>query len=114
MNYGGHGIGEHLLCKGAKAYQCWNTVTVNGPEAAKYIAKAVLQAIEALPGYDLAFETAIRAQAADIDGARQRRLDEIDNRCRALEKAKTNRSMRSRRSASLMRFRRTWRIRRRS
>lgn len=51
FRYGGHGQNDHLLCRGAYEYRCWNGITVNGPEAADKLSQAILTEIEKLPGY---------------------------------------------------------------
>lgn len=41
--FGGHGQTDHLMCRGAREYRCWNGTTVDGPLAAERLSEAVLQ-----------------------------------------------------------------------
>lgn len=52
FRYGGHGQNDHLLCRGAYEYRCWNSVTVDGPLASQKIVTAISREIELLPGFD--------------------------------------------------------------
>ena len=53
--FGGNGQKDHLICKGAREYACWNGFTVDGPLAAQRILDAVLAAGEGLPDFEPAF-----------------------------------------------------------
>ena len=57
--YGGHGIKDKMMCSGAKNYNCWNGITLNGPEAGQKMLKAILTEIQALPDFEKAFECKI-------------------------------------------------------
>jgi DNA invertase Pin-like site-specific DNA recombinase len=50
--YGGHGQKDHLLCRGAHDYRCWNGLTVDGPLAARKLIAAIRGEIAALPDFD--------------------------------------------------------------
>jgi DNA invertase Pin-like site-specific DNA recombinase len=49
---GGNGQKDHLMCRGAHAYQCWNALTVDGPLAAHQLSTAIRNEIAALPEFD--------------------------------------------------------------
>jgi site-specific DNA recombinase len=50
--YGGHGQKDHLICRGAQQYRCWNAFTVDGPLAARKLMEAIHASIVALPDFD--------------------------------------------------------------
>ena len=50
--YGGHGQKDHLMCRGAHDYRCWNAITVDGPLAADKLVEAIRHEIESLPDFD--------------------------------------------------------------
>jgi DNA invertase Pin-like site-specific DNA recombinase len=50
--YGGHGQKDHLMCRGAHDYRCWNALTVDGPLARSKLSAAIRTAITGLPDFD--------------------------------------------------------------
>jgi hypothetical protein len=50
--YGGHGQKDHLMCRGAHDYRCWNAITVDGPLAAGKLIAAIRAAIAGLADFD--------------------------------------------------------------
>jgi hypothetical protein len=40
VEYGGHGLHDHLLCRGGYEYRCWNGIMVDGPLAARKLSAA--------------------------------------------------------------------------
>jgi DNA invertase Pin-like site-specific DNA recombinase len=50
--YGGHGQKDHLMCRGAHDYLCWNALTVDGPLAARKMMAAILREVTSLPEFD--------------------------------------------------------------
>lgn len=50
--YGGHGQKDHLVCRGALEYRCWNAVTAEGPQAAHKLIAAIRAEIAALEDFD--------------------------------------------------------------
>jgi site-specific DNA recombinase len=52
--YGGHGQNDHLMCRGAYEYKCWNGITVDGPITRQKMADAILAKLESLPEFEIA------------------------------------------------------------
>ena len=75
--YGGHGQTDHLLCRGAYEYRCWNAITVDGPLASKKLSAAILGEIEGLPDFDSVFREICREQFDQANSSRSERLDVI-------------------------------------
>lgn len=50
--WGGHGVTEHMMCRGCHDYRCWNGATFNGIQAGQKLLKAILERIESLEGFD--------------------------------------------------------------
>jgi DNA invertase Pin-like site-specific DNA recombinase len=50
--YGGNGQSDHLMCRGATEYRCWNAASVDGPLAAREMIAAIRDKIETLPDFD--------------------------------------------------------------
>jgi len=84
--YGGHGQNDHLMCRGAHDYRCWNAVTADGPLSARKIAAAVQAEIESLPDFDEAFLTMVNQEALRADGAREGRCAKLANQVSHLER----------------------------
>jgi hypothetical protein len=61
--YGGHGQKDHLMCRGAHDYLCWNAITVDGPFAALQLIEAIRREIESLPDFDPLLIEAVRCQS---------------------------------------------------
>jgi site-specific DNA recombinase len=87
--YGGHGQKDHLMCRGAHAYQCWNGITVDGPLAAENMIAAIRAMITSLPDYDpvllAQIEEELRQQQDDTGQRVQeltRRLHTVDRQLR--------------------------------
>jgi DNA invertase Pin-like site-specific DNA recombinase len=83
--YGGHGQRDHLMCSGARGYQCWNAITCDGPLAASKLTRAVLDELTSLPEFDDEFRNLIREEAARLDARRrdgvrdaEKQLERID------------------------------------
>ncbi|HEV3343314.1 MAG TPA: recombinase family protein [Pirellulales bacterium] len=83
LRYGGHGQNDHLLCRGAYEYRCWNGVTVDGPLAGGKISAAILAEIESLPDFDQVFYDIVRQELAESNASRSKRLAEV---CQQLDK----------------------------
>lgn len=48
--WGGNGVAGHLMCGGAREWQCWNSIGFDGPRAARLIARELAAAIAAVDG----------------------------------------------------------------
>ncbi len=79
FRYGGHGQNDHLLCRGAYEYHCWNAITVDGPKAAEKISSAVFDEISRLPEFDPTLIRLIREENEKLDFHREDRLRELDH-----------------------------------
>jgi site-specific DNA recombinase len=85
--YGGHGQNDHLLCRGAYEYRCWNGVTVDGPEASKKLIAAIMAELEAIPDFGNCLRELVHdglqqrsSSRADRVAALQRQEDVISRR----------------------------------
>ena len=74
FRYGGHGQNDHLLCRGACEYRCWNTYTVDAPLAAKKLSGAILAEIESLPDFDAVLQDFVQHQVETLNSSRDERL----------------------------------------
>ena len=58
--HGGHGQKDYMMCSGAKAYQCWNSISFHAPKAAAKMISAILTQIENLPDFTEAMEIQLK------------------------------------------------------
>ncbi len=69
MLWGGNGIEGHLMCSGARNYQCWHSVGFDGREATRQIVRAITNELAQLEGFDTQFralvESALREDSAN-------------------------------------------------
>lgn len=49
--YGAHGQPQNLICRGAKDYQCWMSMSVRGPQARAKLLDALWREIEQMPDF---------------------------------------------------------------
>ena len=95
--YGGHGQRDRLVCSGAKNYQCWNGVTVDGPLARERLSTSIHQALRQIPSFDSDLMRALEKECTASSQeclrktkAMRQRIDaitrEIDNVVGALRK----------------------------
>jgi hypothetical protein len=83
--YGGHGQKDHLMCRGAHEYKCWNGVSVDGPLAAEKMIAAIRAAIAALPDYDQQLMALLREEMRRRHGDKGRQERELTRRLDAAE-----------------------------
>jgi DNA invertase Pin-like site-specific DNA recombinase len=88
--YGGHGQKDHLLCRGAQEYYCWNALTVDGPLAARKIMAALRAEIAALPDFDPTLLQLVREALRDGQDAQGRRQQELARRQATTEREMAN------------------------
>ena len=50
--FGGHGKKDRLMCNGVRDYECWNAMTVSGPEVALAVTKQVREFIQNMEGFE--------------------------------------------------------------
>jgi hypothetical protein len=79
-----------LVCFGSKDYRCWNSLFVNGAEAARRIVAAVLQALIDLPGFDAVFGAMVRQHAAEFEGRQETRRQQILKETNEVEQSLAN------------------------
>lgn len=87
LRYGGHGQNDHLLCRGAYEYRCWNAITVDGPLAAQRISAAVFKAIAELPEFDATLIEQLRREVAERGLESQKRLAALEQRRQCVERS---------------------------
>ncbi|MEZ6190433.1 MAG: recombinase family protein [Phycisphaerales bacterium] len=78
--WGGHGRTEHLMCSGAKDYHCWNGLSFDGRLAAKKIADAVLNAVQALPDFEPGFRALVEQELAGLTGTIDQQKRELQHK----------------------------------
>jgi hypothetical protein len=78
--YGGHGQMDHLVCRGAHDYKCWNAVTADGPLAAAKLLAAIREAIANLPDFDPVLMQLVQDQLRQRQGARGQQHEELGRR----------------------------------
>lgn len=83
--FGGHGQKDHLMCEGARGYQCWNGITVDGPLAVKNISTSVFSEIQLLENFDPTFLEMVNEDARRLDAGRETRLKEINRELHAVQ-----------------------------
>jgi DNA invertase Pin-like site-specific DNA recombinase len=73
-----------MVCSGAQQYKCWNSLALNGGQAGRKLAAAILAEAQALPEHDACFLDMVRRKteaARDQEGHRrqelQRRREEL-------------------------------------
>ena len=87
--FGGNGQKDHLICKGAREYACWNGFTVDGPLAAQRILDAVLAAGEGLL-IRTGFLELVNDEARQLDGQRIAKLREVLQKISATDREIAN------------------------
>jgi site-specific DNA recombinase len=76
--WGGHGQTDHMMCAGAREYQCWNGITFDGIDAGQKLCAACLVEIEALVDFDQAFLDKVRAKASALQSTADADIKKID------------------------------------
>jgi hypothetical protein len=72
--YGGHGRNDHLMCRGAYEYRCWNGVTVDGPDAGRRLAAAILTEIEGIPAFSVELQRLVHEELQKRSSSRGERV----------------------------------------
>lgn len=88
--FGGHGQTDHLMCSGAREYQCWNGITFDGPTACNTLSLKLFEQISKLPGFDSQFMTELHRECELVDGDRTKRSDEIAHQIGDVERKASN------------------------
>ncbi|MCH8828463.1 MAG: recombinase family protein [Planctomycetes bacterium] len=59
--WGGNGMTDNLMCKGARKWRCWNSIGVPGPLAAEKLVEVVTSELYQLKGFDAQFVELVKA-----------------------------------------------------
>jgi DNA invertase Pin-like site-specific DNA recombinase len=84
--YGGHGQKDHLLCRGAHDYRCWNALTVDGPLAARKLIDAIRTEILTLPDFDPVLLQLVQDDLRQRQQARGQQQQELARRLAAIDR----------------------------
>jgi site-specific DNA recombinase len=72
--WGGNGLKDDLMCSGARHYNCWNSITFNGPEAVKKLVAVITDELCKLDGFKDQFsQLVLAARNGQADGSTERR-----------------------------------------
>jgi len=88
--YGGHGQNDHLLCRGAYEYRCWNAITVDGPKAAGKLSQAIVDELAGLPDFDADLLQRLEGEVHDLHNVHAKRIAEIDRELATVERRQEN------------------------
>ena len=50
--FGGHGKKERLMCNGVRDYNCWNAMTISGPDVAAAVSNQIREFIQNIEGFE--------------------------------------------------------------
>lgn len=84
--WGGNGQSSHLMCKGAKDYRCWQSITFDGELATKVITEAVHREIENLPGFEETLVNEVEQEYAKLVDNRQSELMGVEAQIQQVER----------------------------
>jgi hypothetical protein len=87
--WGGNGITANLMCNGARAWECWNSIGFNGETAARRTVAALTDQLYRLAGFDAQFREMVD-EAHRADDRDAGRPAEIARRADALARQKRN------------------------
>lgn len=88
--FGGHGQTDHLMCEGARSYECWNGVSVDGPLATEKLTAAVLAEIERLDDFDETFLRLVADECRKANLANDQQLGQIEKDLRRIDRELEN------------------------
>jgi DNA invertase Pin-like site-specific DNA recombinase len=84
--YGGHGQKDHLICRGAAEYRCWNSITADGPLARSKLIAAIRDAVARLPDFDPVLVALVQEELRQQAGAKCGQQQELDRRQKAVQR----------------------------
>ncbi|MGE3317309.1 MAG: hypothetical protein AB7O26_19505, partial [Planctomycetaceae bacterium] len=88
--WGGNGVKDHLMCTGARAWTCWNAISINGPLIAKRVVEVVTRQLYAARHFDEQFRAIVAAATSrDTDNIADQ-WSVIERSSRELELQKQN------------------------
>ena len=80
-HWGGHGVTEHMMCRGSHEYRCWNGASLDGIQAGPKLLKGILEKIEALEGFDEIFmakvQERIKKRLSSQEDEKRKIVDEL-------------------------------------
>ena len=72
--WGGNGLKDDLMCSGARHYDCWNSITFNGPVAVKKLVAVITDELCKLEGFGAQFsELVLAAKNGQANDSTERR-----------------------------------------
>ncbi len=84
MQWGGHGQVDHMVCKGARDYKCWQSATFDGNLAAEKMLAAVYSECDQLPNFSETLHTQVHQEFQVLTSSRateriqiQKRIDKL-------------------------------------
>lgn len=84
MQWGGHGQVDHLVCKGAREYKCWQSATFDGNLASQKILTAVFESIAQLPDFTEVLQTQIEQEFRSLTDHRATEEKQLHRRIKEL------------------------------
>ncbi|MFM7113915.1 MAG: recombinase family protein [Planctomycetota bacterium] len=88
--WGGHGVTEHMMCRGCHEYRCWNGATFDGHDAGQRILQATLEKIASLDGFDETLMSKVHERIKARSSNRESEIRKVTDELRQLEKQKAN------------------------
>ena len=86
--FGGHGRKERMMCNGAREYQCWNAMTISGPEVASSVGDVLRELVQGLPDFDQEWAEEYESQRSEMMVSQSSELDSLRK-----QRAKEERSL---------------------
>lgn len=78
--FGGHGRTERMMCNGAREYQCWNAMTISGPDVASSVGDVLRELVQAMPDFDRQWVDEYEAQRSELMASHGSELDSLRKR----------------------------------
>ncbi len=88
--YGGHGKTLRLMCKGARTHECWNGMTICGPDVAKAVSERIQQIIESLEGFDDAWAAEYERQRVAFSASKNGEVESLGKQLVATKRKLAN------------------------
>jgi site-specific DNA recombinase len=63
LEYGAHGLANHLICSNARDYKCWMSISVDGPKAKQKLTAAIVEQLKLIPEFNSELLAAIELEA---------------------------------------------------
>jgi hypothetical protein len=81
---------DNLMCSGARAWQCWNSVGFNGPLAVTRLVETITAELYRLDGFDQQFRELVQEASQQGDAGPAERWAKLASREEALAREKEN------------------------